>query len=76
MSLKQRLLAFVAVLLITVVAALSAIAYVQMRSEIVDGVSREIEAAVRGNREALARWVAQRRDAIDATAARLASAGG
>ncbi len=75
MSLKQRLLAFVAVLLITVVAALSAIAYVQMRSEIVDGVSREIEAAVRGNREALARWVAQRRDAIDATAARLASAG-
>lgn len=74
MSLKQRLLAFVAVLLLTVVAALSAVAYLQMRAEIVDGVNKEIEGAVRGNREALSRWMAQRRDAMEATAGRMPSA--
>ena len=71
MSLKQRLLAFVAVLLLVVIAALSGMAYWQMRAEIVQGVDKELAAAVRGNREALARWIAQRRDAIEATAARL-----
>ena len=75
MSLKQRLLVFVAILLLVVIAALSGLAYWQMRTEIVNGVNKEIEAAVRGNREALARWMAQRRDAIDATAARLPNAG-
>ena len=75
MSLKQRLLAFVAILLLTVIAALSGMSYREMRSEIVAGVSHEIEAAVRGNREALSRWIAQRRDAIDATATRLSSGG-
>ncbi|MBI3689579.1 MAG: methyl-accepting chemotaxis protein, partial [Mycolicibacterium aromaticivorans] len=60
--------------LLTVIAALSAIAYVQMRTEIVDGVNMELEAAVRGNREALSRWMAQRRDAIEATAGRLSAA--
>ena len=74
MSLKQRLLAFVALLLIAVIAALSAVAYVQMRGEIVNGVTKEIEAAVRGNRQALSRWIVQRRDAIEATAARLGNA--
>jgi len=75
MSLKQRLLALVAVMIMLVIAALSGIAYWQMRIQIVDGVNKEIEASVRGNREALSRWMAQRRDAIEATANRL-SAGG
>ncbi len=75
MSLKQRLLAFVAILILTVIAALSGMSYREMRSEIVAGVSHEIEAAVRGNREALSRWIIQRRDAIDATATRLVSGG-
>ncbi len=74
MSLKQRLLAFVALLLMLAVALLSGLAYWQMRAEIVDGVNKEIDAAVRGNREALSRWMAQRRDAVDATANRLAQA--
>ena len=39
MSLKQRLLAFVAIPLLTVIAALSGMAYWQMRSEIVSRVS-------------------------------------
>ena len=71
MSLKQRLLAFVAILLLVVIAALSGMAYWRMRAEIVNGVSHEIEAAVQGNREALSRWMAQRRDAIEGVAARL-----
>ena len=74
MSLKQRLLVFVAILLMAVIAALSGLAYWQMRTEIVNGVNKEIEAAVRGNREALARWMAQRRDAINAAATQLATA--
>ncbi len=68
MSLKQRLLAFVALLLMIVVAALTTMAYWQMRSEIITGVNKDIEAAVRGNREALSRWMGQRRDAISAAA--------
>ena len=58
-----------------VIAALSGIAYWQMRIQIVDGVNKEIEASVRGNREALSRWIAQRRDAIEAAANRLTSEG-
>jgi len=73
MTLKQRLLIFVTALLLVVIAALSGIAYSQMRDEIVASVNKEIEAAVRGNREALVRWMAQRRDAIESTATRLAS---
>ncbi|WP_263772378.1 methyl-accepting chemotaxis protein [Propionivibrio soli] len=75
MSLKQRLLVFVATMLAVVIATLSGIAYWQMRAEIIDGVNKEIEAAIKGNREALTRWMGQRRGAIDATASRL-SAGG
>ena len=74
MSLKQRLLAFVAILLLAVIASLSSVAYWQMRAEIVNGVNKEIEAAVRGNREALSRWITQRRDAMEAAAARMPSA--
>ena len=71
MSLKQRLLAFVVVLLGVVVAALTSLAYKEMREEIVTGVTYEIESAVRGNREAISRWSEQRRDAMSAAAARL-----
>ena len=66
MSLKQRLLAFVVVLLGVVVAALTSLAYQEMREE-----TYEIESAVRGNREAISRWSEQRRDAMSAAAARL-----
>jgi methyl-accepting chemotaxis protein len=75
MSLKQRLLVFVTALLLLVIAALSSVAYWKMREEIVASVDKELQAAVRGNREALVRWMAQRRDAIESTATRLASAG-
>ena len=74
MSLKQRLLAFVAVLLMAVVVALAGIAYWKMRAEIVDGVNKELTAAVRGNREALGRWMAQRRDAMEGAASQLPAA--
>ena len=75
MSLKQRLLFFVTVLLVVAVALLSAVSYWQMRTEIVVGVDKEIDTAIRGNREALSRWLAQRRDAIDAMANGLIHAG-
>lgn len=62
MSLKQRLLVFVAALLVAAVGLLSGVSYWQMRNEIVVGVNKELDTAIRGNREALARWLAQRRD--------------
>ena len=68
MSLKQRLLAFVIALLGVVVAALTSLAYKEMREEIVAGVTYEIESAVRGNRQAISRWAEQRRDAMSAAA--------
>ncbi len=71
MSLRWRLLAFVAVLLMAAIAVLSAVAYLRMRTEIVKGVNQEIEATVQGNRAAMARWITQRRDAIEATATSL-----
>ena len=71
MSLKQRLLFFVAILLAIAIAVLSALAYQRMRSEIIHGVQQELDAAIAGNGEALGRWLAQRRDAIQATANRL-----
>ena len=74
MSLKQRLLAFVIALLGVVVAALTSLAYKEMREEIVAGVTYEIESAVRGNRQAISRWAEQRRDAMSAAAARLGDA--
>ncbi|MDR3452370.1 MAG: methyl-accepting chemotaxis protein, partial [Rhodoferax sp.] len=74
MSLKQRILFFVAILLATVIALLSTLAYQRLRSEIITGVHQELDAAIIGNSEALARWVAQRRDAIQSTANRLGKA--
>ncbi|MDR2209318.1 MAG: methyl-accepting chemotaxis protein [Azoarcus sp.] len=74
MSLKQRLLVFVAALLVIVIAGLSGVAYWHMRVEIINGVRQEIDTAVSGNREVIASWVAQRRDAIEAVTARLPSA--
>ncbi len=74
MSLKWRLLAFVAVLLVAVIAALSGLAYWQMQAEIVRGINHEIEAAVKGNREGMVNWIAHRRDVIAATATSLSSA--
>ena len=71
MSLKQRLMLFVAVLLAIAIAVLSALAYQRMRSEIVRGVEQELNAAIAGNSQALGRWVGQRGDAIRATANRL-----
>ncbi|MDR1848583.1 MAG: cache domain-containing protein [Zoogloeaceae bacterium] len=70
MLLKQRLLAFVAVLLIVVIAVLSG----QIRTEIISGIRQEVKAAIHGNRAAMMYWVAQRRAAIEATAERLARA--
>ncbi|MCL1861631.1 MAG: methyl-accepting chemotaxis protein [Proteobacteria bacterium] len=72
MSLKQRLLVFVAALLVIVIAVLSGVAYWQMRMEIIDGVRQEIKTTVSSNRDVMAHWIAQRRDAIEAVAARLA----
>jgi methyl-accepting chemotaxis protein len=71
MSLKQRLLVFVATLLVIVIAVLSGLAYWQMRTEIINGIRQEIKTTVSGNRGILADWVAQRRDAIEAVTARL-----
>ncbi len=71
MSLKQRLMLFVAILLAIAIAVLSALAYQRMRSEIVRGVEQELNAAIAGNSQALGRWVGQRGDAIRATANRL-----
>ena len=68
MSLKQRLMLFVAILLAIAIAVLSALAYQRMRVEIVRGVEQELNAAIAGNSQALGRWVGQRGDAIRATA--------
>ncbi|HMW17269.1 MAG TPA: hypothetical protein PKN13_03320 [Accumulibacter sp.] len=53
MSLKKRLVFFITLLLVVVVAVLATVSFVGMRKEIVDGVQKEIQAAMRGNREAL-----------------------
>ena len=74
MSLKQRLLAFVAALLVIVTAVLSGSAYWKMREEIIEGVGQEIKAAVSGSRGIIAHWITQRRDAIEATTASLPTA--
>ena len=72
MSLKQRLLAFVVTLVVAVIALLSALAYQRMRAEILVGVQHEIGSAVQGNSEALGRWIAQHRDAVEAVATQMA----
>ncbi|MCL2876717.1 MAG: methyl-accepting chemotaxis protein [Betaproteobacteria bacterium] len=74
MSLKQRLLVFVATLLAIVIAVLTSIAYWQMRVEIINDVNKKVESTVIANSKLLAGWIAQRRDAIEAVTVRLASA--
>ncbi|MCL2876043.1 MAG: methyl-accepting chemotaxis protein [Betaproteobacteria bacterium] len=74
MSLKQRLLVFVTGLLVIVIAVLTSIAYWQMRTKIISDVNKKVEVTVSANSKILAGWIAQRRDAIEAVAARLASA--
>ncbi|MDR2208039.1 MAG: cache domain-containing protein [Azoarcus sp.] len=71
MSLKQRLLVFVAALLVTVVVALSGVMYWQMRTEVIDIVRQEIKTTASGNREIMTKWITHRREAIEAVAARL-----
>jgi methyl-accepting chemotaxis protein len=68
MSLKQRLLAFVALLLVIVITLLAILSYQRMRAEIIVGVRHELDAAMLGNRSALANWLGQRKDAVEATA--------
>jgi methyl-accepting chemotaxis protein len=71
MSLKQRLLVFVAALLVIVTALLSGAAYWQMRTEVIDIVRQEIKTTASGNHEIMAHWVMLRRNTIEAVAARL-----
>ncbi|GGP27996.1 methyl-accepting chemotaxis protein [Silvimonas amylolytica] len=69
MSLKSRLLVFVALLVAVVIAVLSCVAFLRMKSEIITGTRNEIHTAVHGNSAALARWVTQHRNAVTAVAA-------
>ncbi len=70
MSIKHRLLVFVASLLIVLILILSGVAYWQMRKEIIQAVSLEIEGTVGDNRTIMARWIAQRKDAIAAASSK------
>jgi methyl-accepting chemotaxis protein len=71
MSLKHRLLVFVAALLVTVIAMMSGAAYWQMRMEVVDIVRQEITATASGNQEVIEHRVTHWRKTIEAVAARL-----
>ncbi|MDR2014364.1 MAG: cache domain-containing protein [Azoarcus sp.] len=71
MSLKQRLLVLVATLLVTVIVVLSATAYWQMRTEVISIIHQEIKTTAQGNYGVMANWVMQRRNVIEAVAARL-----
>jgi len=75
MSLKQRLLAFVAILLVVVITVLAVLSYQRMRGEIIEGVRHELDAAMLGNRNALGNWLAQRKDVVEAAAAALPETG-
>lgn len=74
MTLKQRLTAFVIALVAIAIAALTTLAYKGMRDEIISGITFEIESAMHGNKEAIARWLNQRQDAISSAAQSVASA--
>jgi methyl-accepting chemotaxis protein len=71
MSLKHRLLVFVAALLVTVIAMISGAAYWQMRMEVIGIVRQEIMTTASGNHGTIAHWVMLRRETIEAVAARL-----
>jgi methyl-accepting chemotaxis protein len=70
MSLKKRLLVFVSILIAITIGLLAILSYQRMRSEILAGVEEELNAAISGNRRAIAQWLAQRRDVITAAASR------
>lgn len=70
MSLKKRLLVFVSVLIAITIGLLASLSYQRMRSEILAGVEDELNAAISGNRHAIAQWLAQRRDVMAAAATR------
>ena len=67
MPLKQRLLAFVAILLLIAVILLTGLSYARMRAEIIDGIKLELDASARGYRDELKRWLVQRGEAIEAS---------
>ena len=67
MSLKKRLLIFVSALLLAAVVVLGGLSYFRMRAEIVSGISLELAASARGYRDELARWLAQRTQAVEAS---------
>jgi len=58
-SIKQRLLAFVAFLLLIAVVLLTGLSYSKMQSEIVDGINEELEVSARGYRDDIKRWRTQ-----------------
>jgi len=68
MTLRTRLIAFVAALVAIIIFILAAVAYERMRTEITQGLEREIQTAVTGSSEALARWTEQREAAVQAAA--------
>jgi methyl-accepting chemotaxis protein len=71
MSLKQRLLLFVALLIAASIVLLSVLSYQRMRQEILTGVEAGLNEAVRSNRQVLAEWLNLRREVVAATARRL-----
>ncbi|MCL1825674.1 MAG: cache domain-containing protein [Betaproteobacteria bacterium] len=71
MLLQRRLFIFNVALLVVVIAMLSGFAYWQMRVKIIDSAHQEIKTTANSNRDFMAHWVAQRRNAIEAVAAML-----
>ena len=75
MSLKQRVLIFIAILLATVIFSLATLSYWKLRGDIIRSVNEEIVTLVKENRDViLAQWVGQRMDAIEGIARRLSVA--
>ncbi|MEN3112924.1 methyl-accepting chemotaxis protein [Uliginosibacterium paludis] len=71
MTLRSRLILFVAALVAVIIFIVTLLAYFRMETEIRDGVEREIQSAVNGSGEALSRWAGQRSDAVTAAASRI-----
>jgi methyl-accepting chemotaxis protein len=71
MSLKQRLLAFVAALLVIVVVMLSGVAYWQMRTKVINIARQEIKTTTSSSHAVLTHRVNHWRNTIEAVAERL-----
>ena len=71
MTLRARLILFVAALVAVIIFIVTLVAYFRMEAEIREGVEREIQSAVNGSGEALSRWAGQRSDAVAAAAGRI-----